>query len=310
MFGDKMKRKRRALANHLERECLPESPYHGRGPRYLVHPEIALACAPSLRALAAALRDDAIAFDESDLGAIKTFACDGPSAFYGRDATAAKREAVRLQHAVLDPRPGGRGRTHVKQPNAQVRHPSPALTSSARSAIIISTGTLAFGAFLVAAVIIAPAALGASSKSEQRQHATRAGSSGSLPATHQPAIASSPCPCNVGLPGGPSSVGLAGGVRTVVTKRAGSGLIASHKTATSASPCPCNVGLPGGPSAAGLSRGVPRFVIRTGSSDLGTVNAATAAAAASSPCPCNVGLPGGPSAVGLAGGVPANVVKR
>jgi len=104
MFGDKLNRKRRSLARSLERASVPERPYIGRGPRYLVHPEIAVACAPSLRALAAALRDESVAFDDSELRAIRSFITDGVgSAFFGRDATAALREAVGLQHAVLGP---------------------------------------------------------------------------------------------------------------------------------------------------------------------------------------------------------------
>jgi tetrahydromethanopterin S-methyltransferase subunit F len=102
MFGDKVRRKRNQLARSLERASVPERPYIGRGPRYLVHPEIALVCAPSLRALAAALRDNTIAFDDGELRAIDSFVSDGAgSAFFGRDPTAALREAVGLQHAVL-----------------------------------------------------------------------------------------------------------------------------------------------------------------------------------------------------------------
>ena len=45
-------RKRISLARSLERTAVPERPYIGRGPRYLVHPTITAACAPSLLAIA------------------------------------------------------------------------------------------------------------------------------------------------------------------------------------------------------------------------------------------------------------------
>jgi hypothetical protein len=100
MFRNRSSRKLRSLAHTLERASV-----HEGGSRYPVHPEIAVACAPSLRAIAAALRDDTIAFDDEDLRAIRAFVSDRRSAFYGRDATAALRDAVRLQHAVLEPTP-------------------------------------------------------------------------------------------------------------------------------------------------------------------------------------------------------------
>ena len=62
MFGDKVKRKRRSLARSLERRSVPERAYIGRGPRYLVQPEIALACAPSLRSMRSLLRDGVALF--------------------------------------------------------------------------------------------------------------------------------------------------------------------------------------------------------------------------------------------------------
>jgi len=130
MFRDRITRKRYRLARSLERAAAPERPHMGRGPRYLVHPEIALACAPSLRAMALALRDDAIVFGEDELRGIQSFITDGSSAFFGRDTTAAMRKAVGLQHAVLEPKPDDRGDGQVVTAGANVRYPSPALTGS------------------------------------------------------------------------------------------------------------------------------------------------------------------------------------
>ena len=94
-------KKRKRLARALERAAVPERPFIGRGPRYLVQPSVTMACAPSLRAIATALRDEAHVLDEDGLRAVLTFITDGGSPFFGRDATEALREAVRLQHIVV-----------------------------------------------------------------------------------------------------------------------------------------------------------------------------------------------------------------
>jgi hypothetical protein len=92
---------RRQLAGSLERAAVPERPFIGRGPRYLVQPNVAAACAPSLRALAVALGDETRPVDEESLEAMRTFLRGPDSPFLGRDATEALREAVRLQHIVV-----------------------------------------------------------------------------------------------------------------------------------------------------------------------------------------------------------------
>jgi len=94
-------KKRRRLARSLERAAVPERPFVGRGPRYLVQPSVAAACAPSFRALATALREESLVPDEDGLRAVLTFITDGGSPFFGRDATEALREAVRLQHNII-----------------------------------------------------------------------------------------------------------------------------------------------------------------------------------------------------------------
>ena len=95
-------KKRRRLARALERAAVPERPFMGRGPRYIVHPSVTVACAPSLQAIADVLRDEMHPIDKGSLEAVGTFLTDGcASAFFGRDSTAALREAVRLQHLVV-----------------------------------------------------------------------------------------------------------------------------------------------------------------------------------------------------------------
>jgi hypothetical protein len=101
MKRDRTIKKRRRLARSLERAAVPERPFVGRGPRYLVQPSVTVACAPSLHAIATALREDALVVDEDGLRAVLTFITDGGSPFFGRDATEALRQAVRLQHIVV-----------------------------------------------------------------------------------------------------------------------------------------------------------------------------------------------------------------
>lgn len=101
MKRDRTMKKRQQLARRVERAAVPERPYIRRGPRYLVQPSISTACAPSLRAIAAALRDETYPIDEASLKAVGRFLTDGCGPFFGRDSTAALREVVRLQHVVV-----------------------------------------------------------------------------------------------------------------------------------------------------------------------------------------------------------------
>ena len=100
MKRDRIVKKRRQLARALERAAVPERPFL-RGPRYIVHPNVTAACAPSLLAMAAALHEETFMLDEDGLGAVRTFVTDGGSPFFGRDPTEALREAVRIQHIVV-----------------------------------------------------------------------------------------------------------------------------------------------------------------------------------------------------------------
>lgn len=128
MLPDRTTRKRFALARSLERAAVPERSCIGRGPRYLVYPTITAACAPSLLAIAAALRAEPLGFDDDELRKVRWFISEGASPFFGRDVTAAMREAVSLQHAVLGPKPAVLDRGQVKPADGQVQRQTAALT--------------------------------------------------------------------------------------------------------------------------------------------------------------------------------------
>jgi hypothetical protein len=98
---DRTIKKRQQLARHLERAAVPERPFMGPGPRYLVQPSVTAACAPSLRAMAAALRDETHPIHEASLDAVGTWLTDGRGPFFGRDSTAALLEVVRLKHVIV-----------------------------------------------------------------------------------------------------------------------------------------------------------------------------------------------------------------
>jgi len=99
--SDPIKR-RRQLARRLDRVAVPERAVICRGPRYIVRPNVSLACAPSLRAIAAALRNETLVVDSDQLQALEAFVGDAAgSPLFNDDPTAALREAVRLQHSVV-----------------------------------------------------------------------------------------------------------------------------------------------------------------------------------------------------------------
>jgi hypothetical protein len=101
MKRDRTIKKRQQLARHVERAAVPERPFIGQGPRYLVQPSVTAACAPSLRAIAAALRDETHPIDDVSLKAVERWLKDGSGPFFGRDSTAALREVDRLQHVIV-----------------------------------------------------------------------------------------------------------------------------------------------------------------------------------------------------------------
>ena len=105
MGNDRSTKQLFTVARMAEKAAVPERPWLGRGPRYLVHPSVALACAPSLLAIAAALRDETCPVDEWTVKAIRAFLPDSGSPFFGHEATVALREAVRFQHIVVAAEP-------------------------------------------------------------------------------------------------------------------------------------------------------------------------------------------------------------
>jgi len=100
MTPDPRMKERQKLARHVERAAVPERPFIGRGPSYLVQPSVTEACAPSLRAIAAALRDETHPIGDANLEAVKRWLKTGAGPFFGRDATAALTEVVRLECGI------------------------------------------------------------------------------------------------------------------------------------------------------------------------------------------------------------------
>jgi hypothetical protein len=98
---DRTIRKRERLARHVERTAAPERPFMLGTPRYLVQPSVTAACAPSLRAIAAALRDETRQIDDASVEAVGSWLKEGCGPFFGRDSTAALREVVRLQRLIV-----------------------------------------------------------------------------------------------------------------------------------------------------------------------------------------------------------------
>jgi hypothetical protein len=102
MKRDRITKKRDKLARVAERAAVPERPIRGQ---YLIRPAVSVACAPSLQAIAAALREGPLHIDEESLEAAWTFFTDGRTALYGYDVTEALRETVRLQQKIVRPEP-------------------------------------------------------------------------------------------------------------------------------------------------------------------------------------------------------------
>ena len=112
MSSDRSTKRRRKLARAIELALVPERPFR-HGQPYIVHPDIALVCTPSLVTIAATLRDQTRRVEDHVLQQVDVFICDGASPFFGRDTIDALREVVRLQHLVVNgtpPRSSGRPR--------------------------------------------------------------------------------------------------------------------------------------------------------------------------------------------------------
>ena len=101
MRRDRITKRRDKLARMAERAAVPERPIRGRGPLYLIRPAVSVACAPSLQAIAAALRDRALHIDDESLEAAWSFFTDGCTALYGYDVTEALRDTIHLQQTIV-----------------------------------------------------------------------------------------------------------------------------------------------------------------------------------------------------------------
>ena len=90
------RKRRRRLAAMAERAAVPERPFLGHGPRYLIHPSVSVACGPVLSEIARDLRDQAVAFDSEALDGLATFVGAPDSPLFEPSPDGALDEAVRL----------------------------------------------------------------------------------------------------------------------------------------------------------------------------------------------------------------------
>jgi hypothetical protein len=126
MKRDRITQRRYRIARALERATVPERPFR-LGIRYIVHPDISTACAPSLLTIAAVLRDETQRIDDGILRQVLSFITDGRSPFFDRDITGALQAAVRLQHLVASganrrPTRGTPQRHHLRTPAPEKAH--------------------------------------------------------------------------------------------------------------------------------------------------------------------------------------------
>jgi hypothetical protein len=91
-------RRRRRLAAMAERAAVPERPFLGRGPRYLIQPSVSLACGPVLSEIARTLRDGTLPIDSEVLDDVATFLSGPSSRLFERSPEGALEEAVQLAH--------------------------------------------------------------------------------------------------------------------------------------------------------------------------------------------------------------------
>ena len=90
------RRRRLRLAAMADRAAIPERPFLGRGPRYLIHPAVATARGPVLWEIACDLRDEALEVDSTGLEQLETFLHGPDSSLFEVRPRAAVSEAARL----------------------------------------------------------------------------------------------------------------------------------------------------------------------------------------------------------------------
>jgi hypothetical protein len=88
--------RRRRLAAMAERAAIPERPFLGRGPRYLIHPHVSIACGPVLSEITFDLRDEVLAIDAGALDQLATFLKGPDSTLFELNVVAAVAETVRI----------------------------------------------------------------------------------------------------------------------------------------------------------------------------------------------------------------------
>jgi hypothetical protein len=97
---DQDRKRRMRLATMAGRAAIPERPFLGRGPRYLIHPHVSVACGSVLLEIARDLRDQALAIDSDALDELATFLQGPDSSLFELKLSAAADEAARLLHLV------------------------------------------------------------------------------------------------------------------------------------------------------------------------------------------------------------------
>jgi hypothetical protein len=160
MKRDRITKRRDKLARMAERAAVPERPIRGRGPLYLIRPAVSAACAPSLQAIAAALRDGTLDIDEESLDAAWSFFTDGGTALYGYDVTEALREIVRLQQRIVTQGPVEFDQNPVavaaRKRVIQLTHPRTIALVKKMLALGCGVGALAFAAVAAAGYFNGP----------------------------------------------------------------------------------------------------------------------------------------------------------
>ncbi len=103
MKRDRTTKRRDKLARMAERAAVPERRIPGQ--MYIMRPAVSVACAPSLQAIAAALRDRTLHIDEETVEAAWSFFTDGRTSLFGYDVTEALRDTIRLQQKIVRRQP-------------------------------------------------------------------------------------------------------------------------------------------------------------------------------------------------------------
>ena len=125
-------RRRSGLAQAVDRATVVERPIVCKGPLFLVHPGVTVACAGALQRIAALLRDETHPVAPSALDAVEAFILDGASPFFGQDVESARRAIAVLEHLVESGPGGPRGRPCARRvPGHDATRPAPVMRALA-----------------------------------------------------------------------------------------------------------------------------------------------------------------------------------